>query len=177
METGVFSSPVVDLLKIQTNDAQTWVRKLLADFPDEKWFLTPQVVDTNLAWQIGHLILSEYYYSVVLLAGPRNEISENFDVKKYSAFFARGDQRKQLEYQISVKDLIESLELVQETSLQLISNLTSENLASDIYPIKEHPFVKTKLESISWNIKHTMWHCGQIATLRRVIDKPINYGM
>lgn len=29
--------------------------------------------------------------------------------------------------------------------------------------------------ALSWNIKHTMWHCGQIVMLKRIIDKPHNF--
>jgi len=42
---------------------------------------------------------------------------------------------------------------------------------------KPHPFVTTKENAISWNVKHTMWHCGQIAMLKRVIDKALDFDM
>lgn len=41
----------------------------------------------------------------------------------------------------------------------------------------EHPVATNKQEAISWNIKHTMWHCGQMAILKRVINSRIGFGL
>ncbi len=40
-----------------------------------------------------------------------------------------------------------------------------------------HPVAKTKFEAIDWNIKHTMYHCGQIGILRRIVDKRYDFGL
>ena len=59
----------------------------------------------------------------------------------------------------------------------MLDNLQDKDLNDDIFKFpKPHPFVKTKENSISWNIKHTMWHCGQIAMLKRIVDKPLDFG-
>lgn len=43
--------------------------------------------------------------------------------------------------------------------------------------IIEHPVAKTKQEAIDWNIKHTMWHCGQIGLLKRFLVKRHDFGL
>jgi len=42
---------------------------------------------------------------------------------------------------------------------------------------RKHPVAKTKFEAISWNIKHTMWHCGQIACIKRLIHGGFDFGL
>ncbi|MDG3581392.1 hypothetical protein [Galbibacter pacificus] len=42
-------------------------------------------------------------------------------------------------------------------------------------PLKElqppHPIAKTKYGAIDWNIKHTMWYCGQLSMINGIINK------
>lgn len=168
---------LTELLKIQTIDAQNWTKKLINEIPEEKWFITPDTIETNFAWQIGHLTLSQYYYTIVLINGQQNDLSVEFPVKKYSNLFAKGEKKRALLPEVSVKELLCNLELIHHKTLQTIAELNVEDLLNAVVATsKPHPFVKNKQESISWNIKHTMMHCGQMAMLKRVIDKPFDYG-
>ncbi|WP_439557278.1 hypothetical protein [Dyadobacter sp.] len=40
-----------------------------------------------------------------------------------------------------------------------------------------HPIATTKFEAIDWNIKHTMYHCGQIGMISRVVEKRYDFGL
>lgn len=167
---------LVDFLKIQTLEAQNWTKDLVKDISDEKWFTTPETVESNFAWQIGHLTLSQYYYIIVLLSGPQNNFWKEFPTKKYSRLFAKGENKHDLFTEVSIEELLRNLELVHEQSDQVIDGLNDEDLDRPVFAHKPNPFVTTKQESISWNIKHTMMHCGQIAMLRRVLAEPFDYG-
>ncbi|TAE75149.1 MAG: DinB family protein [Bacteroidetes bacterium] len=169
---------LTDFLKNQIIDSHNWVNKLLNNISDEKWFVTPEIIMTNFAWQLGHLTLSQYYYTVVLLDGPNKDFAEKINMKKYSGLFANGQKRGELFSEITVDELKEKWDLMQNQTIKILDNLQDKDLNNEIFKLlKPHPFVKTKENSISWNVKHTMWHCGQIATLRRIIDKPLDYGM
>ncbi|MFT3680844.1 MAG: DinB family protein [Ferruginibacter sp.] len=165
-------------LKSQTADVYNWTNKLIENIAFEKWVITPAIVETNLAWQLGHLTLSQYYYTVVLVTGPRKDFAEDINLKKYSGLFANGHRIKELPPEITVQELITNWNAVQMLTNEILSSLQDIDLAAGVFNLpKPHPFVKTKEQAVSWNIKHTMWHCGQIATLRRVIDVPFSFGM
>ncbi len=51
----------VELLKIQTENAYEWTNKIIASIPAEKWDNIPDTIDTNVTWQVGHLIMSFYF--------------------------------------------------------------------------------------------------------------------
>lgn len=169
---------LTNLLKTQTIDAQDWTEKLVNDISEDKWFITPEIIETNLAWQVGHLTLSQYYYTVVLINGPQIEFAQKISIKRYSGLFSNGIKKKELTSEVSVKELLINWKLIQDKTIEVLSDLNDDNLDREIYKLpKPHPFVKTQQDAISWNIKHTMWHCGQIAMLKRVIDKPFDFGM
>ena len=70
------------------------------------------------------------------------------------------------------------LAFMQEGSLEIIHSLSEGDLHKALEPLKDpHPVAKTKFEAIDWNIKHTMWHCGQMASWKRMVDQPYDYGL
>ena len=86
---------LTDLLINQTKDANNWTNKLITDIDSEKWFITPEVLESNIAWQLGHLTLSQYYYTIVLVTGPNKEFAEKINLKKYSGLFSKGIRRNE----------------------------------------------------------------------------------
>ena len=169
---------IKNLVKTQTIESFNWTNRLIDNIQDEKWFVTPEVIETNFAWQIGHLTLSQYYYTVVLINGPDKDFAEKINMKKYSMLFANGINKNKLFTEVTAEELKENWTLMQIKSIETLDNLYEVDLNNEIFKLpKSHPFVKTKENSFSWNIKHTMWHCGQMGTLKRIIDKPLNFGM
>lgn len=144
---------------------------------EDKWFITPEIIETNLAWQLGHMTLSQYYYTIVLLIGPQIEFAEKISIKKYAGLFANGIKKKELVANISVEELLINWKLMQDKTIEILSGFNDENLNKEIFKIsKPHLFAKIQQDAISWNIKHAMWHCGQMAMLKRYIDKPFDFG-
>ena len=169
---------LTSFLKNQTADNYSWTNKLIENIAFDKWFITPEILETNLAWQIGHITLSQYYYTIVLLTGPKKDVAESINIKEYSGLFANGQNRKALAAEITVQELLDHWKHLQAITHEALTSLQDTDLSSNIFSMpKPHPFVKTKEDAISWNIKHTMWHCGQIAMWKRVIDKPFDFGM
>ncbi len=166
---------LINLLKKQTIDSYNWVDRIISEFPEDKWFETPKIIETNLAWQIGHLTLSNYYYNVVLIGSPQEDISNEINVKKYSELYTNGTKLNEIKSEFTREIILNNWKILKEKAIEFISKLNDEDLESEIFKLpKEHPFAKTKEDALSWNIKHTMWHCGQIATLKRIVDKPFD---
>jgi len=72
--------------------------------------------------------------------------------------------------------LLTQLETINNYANQTIDSLTEEDLDNELEPTRfPHPIAKTKYEALTWNFRHEMWHLGQIATLKRVLNNPVNW--
>jgi len=159
----------IELLTKQTKDAYHWTNKLLNDISDDKWDIIPEIIETNLTWQTGHLIMSFYYHTVMVTVGHQRDIFENMPLKTYGELFSFGKPEGTIG-QTNPSDLKTHLEIMQDKSIDVIKSLSNSDLKSDLEPTKmKHPVANNKFEALDWNIKHTMWHCGQISTLKRVL--------
>ena len=162
----------------QTEDVFNWTGKLILDVPQEKWYDTPEIVLTNLAWQIGHITLSQYFYTVFLIQGPDIQLAETISMKRYSSLFFKGDKINTIKEAITVDELLFNWRLLQNKTMEIITALKQNDLNKPVFTLpKPHPFVKIIEDSISWHTKHTMWHNGQIGLLKRLIRQPYNFGM
>lgn len=168
----------IETLTKQTTDAYEWAHKLIAGIPSEKWDDVPKVIASNISWQVGHLVISIYYHSVMVIVGHQTDILEHIPMRDYTKLFSFDTLPKNVVGKTTPKELMGHLKVVEEKSIEVIRSLVPKNLEADLEPAKlPHPTATTKFEALSWNINHTMWHCGQIALIKRIIDKPYDYGL
>lgn len=165
------------LLKQQTQEAHNWTNKLIAEMPEDKWFTYPEGFENNVAWQVGHILVSHHFHGIKVIRGPQKDLLEKVPMMRYSSFFAFGDNIDLVqEAHVSIPLLKDHLQLVQEKTIEIIESLQPEELTAALEPAPiPHPIAKNKLEALSWNIKHTMWHCGQIGSLMRKLHKPYDF--
>ena len=167
----------IELLAKQTEDAYDWVNKLVYSIPDEKWDTIPEVVETSVTWQVGHLIISCYYHSVMVITGHQMDILQQIPMKEYSQFF-HNTATHEYAGKTKPEDLKNQLKLMQEKSISIIQSLNPDELEKPLVPTPmPHPIARTKFEAIDWNIKHTMWHCGQLGILKRVVHERYDFGL
>ena len=167
-----------EVLVKQTLDAYDWIHKLIHDIASEKWDEVPSVVESNISWQVGHLIISIYYHSIMVIVGHQKEILELVPMREYTKLFSFDTLPKNTVLRTTPNELKEHLKVIENKSIEVIQSIALESLPTNLEPTKmSHPVAKTKFEALSWNIKHTMWHCGQIALIKRIIDKPYDYGL
>lgn len=170
---------VIDLLVKQTHDAHDWTNKLIDSIPMKHWEDTPSTLASNISWQVGHLVISEYYHAILVVTGFDEEIMKKIDLKSHNQYYGYESVPSELIKQSNPKLLKEQLLFMQNKVIKNISGLTLKDLENDVEePIKrKHPVAKTKLDAVSWNIKHTMWHCGQIASIKRLIHGGFDFGL
>lgn len=170
---------VLDVLIKQTKDAHIWTNKLIDSVPFEHWEDTSPDLASNISWQVGHLIISEHYHAILVVTGFDEEITSTINLRAHNERFGYDSAPKDLIGQTSPKDLKKLLLFMQQKVIKNISSLNLRDLESNVeQPIKQkHPVATTKLEAISWNIKHTMWHCGQIASIKRLIHGGFDFGL
>ncbi|UEG51365.1 hypothetical protein LLH06_10310 [Mucilaginibacter daejeonensis] len=159
-----------ELLLQQTTDAYTWTNRLLESLPIEKWEISPPVIGSNALWQAGHLLVSFYYHSILVIRGHQQTILQSIPLKLYGQLFTQ-DAPATAVGQVNPYQLAEDLKKMQEHSLTIIKTINEEELLTELEPTGfVHPVANNKLGALDWNIKHTLWHCGQLALIKRVID-------
>ncbi|MFS4494667.1 DinB family protein [Maribacter sp. 2308TA10-17] len=169
----------IAILVKQTQDAHSWTNKLIDSIPMKNWEDTPENLASNINWQVGHLVISEYYHAILVVSGFDEEITKKIDLKALNQRYGYESVPSELIGLNNSKSLKEHLIFMQNKVIQNVSALTLKDLESEVeQPIKQkHPVAKTKLEAVSWNIKHTMWHCGQIASIKRLIHGGFDFGL
>jgi len=167
----------VELLLKQTSNAYDWTFTLLNSIPEDKWDIVPPVLETSVTWQAGHLIMSFYFHSVMVITGHLKEVFEKVPLKEYDTLFTRGNPALAVG-KTTPAVLKQQLRFVADKSLETIQKLSPSDLDLPLEPTHvPHPIAKTKYEAIDWNIKHTMWHCGQIAIVKRVTGQRFDFGL
>src|SRR5207244_2992454 len=77
----------IELLLKQTQDAYAWADKLVSPITYDKWDIIPEVIRSNISWQVGHLIVSYYFHYVMVIRGHQMEILNKVPLKEYSELF------------------------------------------------------------------------------------------
>ncbi|MUH34955.1 DinB family protein [Zobellia amurskyensis] len=168
---------IVEHLTKQTEDAYEWTNKLVESIPTDKWDEIPENLETNVTWQIGHLTMSFYYHSIMVIKGHQMDVIHKIPLQEYDRLFTKGKPQDSVG-KTNPSDLISHLKLVQGKSLQIIKYLDDKELTNTLKETETpHPIAKTKYEALDWNIKHTMWHCGQLGILKRIVDKRYDFGL
>ena len=75
---------ITDLLIKQTQDAHSWTHKLIDSISMDQWDDTPDTLASNISWQVGHLVISEYYHAILVVTGFDEEISQKIDLKAHN---------------------------------------------------------------------------------------------
>ncbi|WP_428659434.1 DinB family protein [Runella sp.] len=167
----------IDILTKQTEGAYEWTNKLIRSIAFDKWETIPAVVESSISWQVGHLIMSHYFHSVMVIVGHQPDIIQKIPLKEYDGLFTNA-LPENATGKTNPQDLLNHLAVVQQKSINIISALTPSQLEEKLVATPTpHPIAKTKFEAIDWNIKHTMYHCGQIGMLKRIIDERYDFGL
>lgn len=168
----------IETLTIQTENAYEWVHKLITPIPYNKWNTTPDIIESNVSWQVGHLILSFYYHSIMTIVGHQPDVLEKIPLKKYSELYKYNSLPKNALENSNPEILQKHLIFIQEKSINIIKSLSPNDLESKLEPTQvPHPVAKNKFEALDWNIKHTMWHCGQLGIIKRVVNERFDFGL
>lgn len=167
----------IQTLLAQTHDVYNWTTRLLKSIPVSEWDRLPDVLETTINWQVGHLIVSHYYHSVWVIRGMHPEVLRQLPLKEYGDAFTGGSPRTSVG-QFNAGQLMTNLAFIQAKSIETLSFLAEGELEQELVPTGfPHPIAQTKREAIEWNIHHTMYHCGQIGILARILGRRYDFGL
>lgn len=134
----------IQLLLAQTKDSFNWANKLIDTIPFEQWDDMPAFLQTNLCWQVGHLVVSFYYHSIVVIVGHQMDLLKELPLKRYAELFTAGSPETAVE-QIDPAKLRTHLEIMQQRSVSVIGTLYAESLNNPLQSVlPAHPIAKNK---------------------------------
>jgi hypothetical protein len=153
----------IELIKKQTDD---FIEKIEIS----KWNVTPDIIETNMNWQIGHIILANYLHGIASISGANEKIREKLNVKDFIKFYGLKSNPSE---HLNEKPKNEELKEIYNFIFELIWLELEKVNESDFNNETEipNPGAKTKYEALTLLFKHQSWHNGQIAILNRVLNK------
>ena len=160
----------INIIKDQIQSTKEKTDKLIAGFSKEAWFETPNIINTNLNWQIGHIILANYLHGVASISGPNTAVKERINIPDFVKFYGPNSNPMDFENEKpSEEKLLKMYDFMFSIIEAQLEKLNEADL--DDSTVVPNPAVKTKYEALVWLSHHQSWHNGQIAVLRRVMNK------
>ena len=153
----------------QIEFSRSYTMTLLADLSDDDWFWSPPEYVTHIAWQVGHLAMSEYGLT---LFRQRGRVSEDMELMsgKFRKLFLRGSEPKaDRAVYPAPSEILEVLDRVHQ-QMRVEVPTFEDMLDEEIGP--PHAAFATKYGALLFCANHEMIHAGQIGMLRRSIGKP-----
>lgn len=163
----------------QIDWARRYTLELLAATPRELWFERPNVstsdagdssgpLPTHIAWQVGHLAVSQYGLLMFRIHGRRDEDMDLIPSRFRKAYARGSDPAASSSGQCSADELFERLETVHRRAIDGLTKqfdtgvlLEPVDMPYAVYPIK--------LGAILFCPLHEQIHSGQIGLLRRAL--------
>ena len=149
----------------QIQFARDYVRQLLEATPHELWFEMPSGVPTNVAWQVGHLAVSQYGLLMFRVRGRMPEDLELIPGAFRKAYTRQSTPSSDATVQMSPAELVDRLSIVYERAMNELATVDPAVLLEPVdMPYAAYP---TKLGAIMFCPMHEMLHAGQIGLIRR----------
>ena len=150
--------------------ARNYSLTLLDDLQDEDWFWVPPGLPTHIAWQVGHLAMSQYGLTLFRQRG-RADVDSELMSGKFRKLFMRGTepQANPAAYP-SPGEIRQVLERVREQMRAEIPGFDGPGLDEPMDP--PHAAFATRYGALLFAGDHEMLHAGQIGMLRRLMGKP-----
>jgi hypothetical protein len=144
--------------------------QLIDSIPIELWYVRPENADTHLAWQVGHLAVSEYG---LMLFRQRGRAPGDLELMPgwLRKQFGRGSQPAPSSQNMPTpSELLDRLHAIHQQSLQEARQLSCATLREPTdMPYAAYPI---KLGAMLFCPIHEALHAGQIGFLRRLHGLP-----
>lgn len=163
--------------------ARRYTRELLAATPRDLWFESPRIGQlgadtereetpgqamTNIAWQVGHLAVSQYGLLMFRIHGRRDDDLELVPGKFRKTFSRGSDPNSPGVSQYSADELLDRFDRIHQAAVAGLTSgldprvlLESVEMPYAVYPIK--------LGGILFCPLHEQIHAGQIGLIRRAL--------
>ena len=152
---------------------------LLEDLEPDDWFWMPggttggsETGDfkTHIAWQVGHIAMSEYGLTLFQQRGRNREVDAELMSSKFRKLFMRGtDPSQDIESHPSPEEILSVLDKVHQQMRTEIVTYDGDALDQELGPPTSA--YGTRYGALLFAADHEMLHAGQIGLLRRLMGK------
>jgi len=159
----------IEIIKDQIISVKEKTDSFIRTIELEKWNISPNILETNMNWQIGHLILANYLHGIASISGANEKVRERINMQNFIKFYGSNSTPNLfLNEKPKNEELLKLYEFIFELIFLEISKVKIEELNS-VTEIP-NPSAKTKYEALTTLFKHQSLHNGQIAILNRVLS-------
>jgi hypothetical protein len=155
-----------DLILLQTKWARQYSRQLIDSIPEALWYAQPIGLKTHVAWQVGHLAVSQYG---LMLFRQRGRMPGDLELMPgwLRKQFGRGTTPSEsAEGMPSPAELLAMLDKIDVQAHAEVAELTAEQLQQPTeMPYAAYPI---KLGALLFCPIHESIHAGQLGLLRRL---------
>lgn len=151
----------------QIEFARNYTLELLEATPKELWFQVPEGLPTHVAWQVGHLAVSQYGLLMFRIRGRDPD-----DLQLVPGSFRKAYNRSTVPNpdsasQMSADELLERLATIHDAAMTEIRDVDPAVLLEPV----DMPYVAwpIKLGAVMFCPMHEQIHAGQIGLLRRAL--------
>jgi hypothetical protein len=150
--------------------SRAFTQAFLTDLTPADWYWSPPQYTTHIAWQVGHIAVSQYNLCFRRIRG-RTAADESLITEAFFDVFKIGSAPSaDISAMPPLEEIKRVFDGVYEQSLVELAGYDDEQL--DVPLDQPHPRFKTKLAAIEFAPLHELVHAGQIAMLRRLMGKP-----
>ena len=149
----------------QIQFARRYTLELLEATPEREWFVIPDGLPSNIAWQVGHLTVSQYGLLMFRIRGRHPDDLELIPSRFRKAYSRQSTPSPLIEKQPSAAELLDRLAEVHRRSVEEITKTSAATLLETVdMPYAAYP---TKLGAVLFCPLHEQIHAGQIGLIRR----------
>lgn len=151
----------------QIDFARRYTLELLAATPQEHWLTMPDGLPTNIAWQVGHLTVSQYGLLMFRVRGRQPEDLELIPGQFRKAYGRESVPKVDPASYPTPDELLARMAKVHELAMAELKNTDPAVLLEEVgMPYAAYPI---KLGAILFCPMHEQIHAGQIGLLRRAL--------
>lgn len=151
----------------QIDFARHYTLELLEATPHDRWFDVPEGLPTHVAWQVGHLTVSQYGLCMFRIRGRSPEDLDLIPSPFRKAYSRSSTPKADAGSQPSPQELLERMARVHELAMGELAEVDPAVLLEPVdMPFAAYP---TKLGAILFCPLHEQIHAGQIGLLRRAL--------
>ena len=139
----------IDFLREQIIESRNFVNRLISEIPQDLWYTIPQNTDSNFAWQVGHLMISQNFHAIICITGRNTKITELIPIVDYVKIFnGMGTLHRSVEKNlIPTYELKEQFDAIHKICIDNLSQLNDDILFGEVWAREDK--LPTKMRSIN----------------------------
>ena len=151
----------------QIEFARRYTLELLDATPKERWFEIPPGLPTNIAWQVGHVTVSQYGLLMFRIRGRLPEDLSLIPGRFRKSYGRESTPSADPASQPSADELLARMAEVYDLAMSELARVTADVLLEPVdMPYAAYPI---KLGAILFCPLHEHIHAGQIGVVRRTL--------